>query len=178
MEDVLALADPVLRSHDVVVVEGLVPSSEQVYSSRVNLALAKALDADVLLVGAVPDGDLERMAEAMAMTEGTYRAGEDVRVVGALVNKVPDVSEAAVARVQAALQPPRHPAGRGRSLPRRARAATGARPARRPRAAGAQPWRRPSTGARRDRRSPGGAGAAARSCVRGAWSSSRGTGTR
>jgi phosphate acetyltransferase len=104
MEDVLALADPVLRSHDVVVVEGLVPSSEQVYSSRVNLALAKALDADVLLVGAVPDGDLERMAEAMAMTEGTYRAGEYARVVGALVNKVPDVSEAAVARVRAALR--------------------------------------------------------------------------
>ena len=83
MEDVVALADPVAGRADVVVVEGLVPSSEQIYAGRVNLALAKALDADVLLVGApCRDGDLERIAEAMAMRRRTYRAGEDVRVVG------------------------------------------------------------------------------------------------
>ena len=103
MEDVLALGDPVLRRHDVVVVEGLVPSSEQVYSGRVNLALAKALDADVLLVGAAPDGDAERMAETMAMTEGTYRAGEYARVVGAVVNRLPDAGPEQVARHRAAL---------------------------------------------------------------------------
>lgn len=34
MEEVVALAEPVLAAHDVVVVEGLVPSSDLVYSSR------------------------------------------------------------------------------------------------------------------------------------------------
>jgi phosphate acetyltransferase len=52
MEEVVGLGEQVRVDHDVVVVEGLVPSSALVYSGQVNLALAKALDADVLLVGA------------------------------------------------------------------------------------------------------------------------------
>ena len=43
------------RRHDVVILEGLVPATGLVYASRVNLALAKAFDADVLLVGAAGD---------------------------------------------------------------------------------------------------------------------------
>ena len=88
MEDVLALGDPVLTGHDVVVVEGLVPSSDQTYSVRVNLAMAKALDADVILVGAASEEGPEHVAETMAGTEGSYRAGESARVVGAVVNRL------------------------------------------------------------------------------------------
>jgi len=93
MEEVVAAAEDVFATHDVVVVEGLVPSAEQVYSGRVNQALATALDADVLLVGSagpdVDDAAVERIAEDMAVTAGTYRAGEGVRVVGAVVNRWP-----------------------------------------------------------------------------------------
>lgn len=92
MEEVVALAEPVLAAHDVVVVEGLVPSSDLVYSSRVNLALAKAIDADVVLVGAPTDDDPDRLAETMAIAGRGYRAGELDRVVGAVVNRFRDVS--------------------------------------------------------------------------------------
>ncbi|WP_432573571.1 phosphate acetyltransferase [Kineococcus sp. SYSU DK005] len=108
MEEVVAAAEGVLAAHDVVVVEGLAPSADQVFSGRVNTALATALDADVLLVGSAgPDGTdpgaPERIAEDMAVTAGTYRAGEALRVVGGVVSRwpVPEDPGVAVARVAA-----------------------------------------------------------------------------
>jgi len=104
MEDVLAIGEPVLTGHDVVVVEGLVPSSDQTYSSRVNLAMAKALDADVVLVGVATEEWPDRVAEAMATSESTYRAGEYARVVGAVVNRLADGTDKELAIYRAALE--------------------------------------------------------------------------
>ncbi|MFD0484589.1 phosphate acetyltransferase [Kineococcus sp. GCM10028916] len=108
MEEVVAAAEKVLAAHDVVVVEGLAPSADQVFSGRVNQALATALDADVLLVGSAgPDGTdpgaPERIAEDMAVTAGTYRTGEALRVIGGVVSRwpVPEDPETAVARISA-----------------------------------------------------------------------------
>jgi phosphate acetyltransferase len=104
MEEVVAAAEPVLAEHDVVVIEGLVPGSGLVYSGRANVALAKALDADVLLVGAPwePD-DLEHLAETMGITARTFRSGERNRVVGAVVNRVTDAGPETVQRLAGAL---------------------------------------------------------------------------
>jgi phosphate acetyltransferase len=114
MEDVVAASEPVVRRHEVVVVEGLVPGSGHVYSGRVNLALAKALDADVLLVGAPVDDDPQHLAETMAISARTYRAGEHDRVVGAVGGA-------------------RHPTGRRRAVPAGADLAAAARHRRRTR---------------------------------------------
>lgn len=95
LEDVVAAAEPLVAEHDVVVVEGLVPGSGLVYAGRTNVALAKALDADVLLVGAPESSeDLEHLAETMEITARTYQGGERRRVVGAVVNRVPDLTPA------------------------------------------------------------------------------------
>ena len=103
MEDVVAAGEPVVSSHDVVVVEGLVPGSGLVYSGRANLALAKALDADVLLVGAMTGADIDGLAETMAIAARTYRAGEHDRVVGAVANRLPDVTVPTVQQLRTAL---------------------------------------------------------------------------
>ncbi len=103
MEDVLAAAEPLLHEHDVLIVEGLVPGSGLVYSGRVNLLLAKALDADVLLVGAPADDDVDHLAETMAIAARSYRAGEHDRVVGAVVNRLPEAWPATLERLRSAL---------------------------------------------------------------------------
>ena len=103
LEDVVAAAEPLVGEHDVVVVEGLVPGSGLVYAGRTNVALAKALDADVLLVGA-PDGqDLAHLAETMEITARTYQGGERARVVGAVVNRVPDLTAERTEEIRALL---------------------------------------------------------------------------
>ncbi len=104
MEQVVALTEP-LAGCDVVVVEGLVPSTEHIWSTRVNTALARALDADVLLVAdgstGTPDQDL---AGAVAIAAAPYRSGELLPVAGCVVGRVPDPSPERVAGLAAALQ--------------------------------------------------------------------------
>ncbi|HEX8768298.1 MAG TPA: phosphate acetyltransferase [Jatrophihabitans sp.] len=103
MEQAVAAAEPVVAGHDVVIVEGLVPGRGLVYASRVNVALAKAFDADVLLVGAASDDQVDHLAESMAITAQTYQASEHDRVVGALVNRIPDPDQASVDLLRKAL---------------------------------------------------------------------------
>lgn len=103
MEDVVAAAEPICGAHDVVIVEGLVPGAGLVYSGRVNVALAKALDADVLLVGAASDQPIDHLADSMAIAARTYQDSEHNRVVGAVVNRVPGTSPEVVDRLRQVL---------------------------------------------------------------------------
>ncbi len=104
MEEVVAAAEPIIARHDVVVVEGLVPGAGLAYAVRTNVALAKALDADVLLVGAPSDhGDVTHLAEAMAIAAGTFRVGEHDRVVGAVVNRIAEATPETIASLRDAL---------------------------------------------------------------------------
>lgn len=89
MERVISHTEGVFGCHDVVVIEGLVPTDDQTYSVRVNVALAKALDAEVVLVGSARRHGVDELASIMAGTESTYRVGgETRRVIGAVVTMV------------------------------------------------------------------------------------------
>ncbi|MCO1654500.1 phosphate acetyltransferase [Pseudonocardia humida] len=87
MERVVALAEPQTGS-DVLVVEGLVPSPEHVWSTRVDSVLAGALDADVLLVADGSAADPAALAESVAIAAAPYRSGELRRVVGCVASRV------------------------------------------------------------------------------------------
>ena len=133
MEEVVASAEPIIARHDVVVVEGLVPGSGLAYAGRTNVALAKALDADVLLVGAPSEnGDVAHLAETMAIAAGTFRVGEHDRVVGAVVNRVAEATPDTIARSARRTGGPRAHSGRRGSVSIRTDLAAGARPCLRP----------------------------------------------
>ena len=113
LEQVVARWEPVQAAHDVVVVEGLKPGPTQIYSGRVNGALATAVDAAVVLVGAWPsaggepvedldDAGLERLVEGLAIPGGAYEARARARVVGCVVTRVPP-GDHVRARLEAAL---------------------------------------------------------------------------
>jgi phosphate acetyltransferase len=114
LEKIIAAWHPVDHRSDVVVVEGLSPRPNKLYVSTLNQALARALDADVVLVSSWPEADagsredgadlpahlrpdrtagtagtVERLAETLAVTAGGYWSGEQERVVGCVVNGVP-----------------------------------------------------------------------------------------
>ena len=125
LEKVVAACQPVYDRSDVVIVEGLSPGPTKLYASGLNQALAKALDADVLLVGSWPapdtgsGGDLadraaargldptagtvERLAEALAITASGYWSGEQARVVGCAVNGLPAKDPASATQLGEAL---------------------------------------------------------------------------
>jgi phosphate acetyltransferase len=112
LENIVATLEPVHDRSDVVVVEALTPSPARLYAVEINQVLARALDADVLLVarwsapdagsgedqghGAAKAGEdpiansIESLAETLAITAGGFWSGENARVVGCLVNGVPE----------------------------------------------------------------------------------------
>jgi phosphate acetyltransferase len=83
LEKIVAAWEPVYGGSDVVVIQGLSPAPSRLYASSLNEALARALDADVVLAGYWPaDGDAEVLAEQFAIAASGYVAGEQARVVG------------------------------------------------------------------------------------------------
>ncbi len=125
LEKVVAAWQPVRDRSDVVVVEGLSPGSARLYASGLNQALAKAIDADVLLVASWPAagagsgedradraaepgpgpaaGAVKHLAESLAITASGYWSGEHARVVGCVVNGVPARDPPAAAQLGEAL---------------------------------------------------------------------------
>lgn len=109
LEEVIQRWQSITDDHDIVVAEGLNPGPTQIYSSRLNQAMAKALDAEVVLVGSgsvhhISTTDVvvaddwpqicDHLAERLAISAATYSAGERDRVVGCLVTRVPDEESA------------------------------------------------------------------------------------
>lgn len=82
MEKVLAASEKVLDDHDIVVIEGVLPTREQTYSGRVNHDLAQALDAEVLLVAGVNGMTLPTLISKVGAASAFYQVGEQSRVVG------------------------------------------------------------------------------------------------
>jgi phosphate acetyltransferase len=125
LEKAVAAWQPVHDQYDVVVVEGLSPGPAKLYASGLNQALARALDADVLLATGWPAADAaggksrrertaepgpdpaagtaESLAERLAITASAYSSGEHERVIGCVVNGVPATDTSAPAQLGGAL---------------------------------------------------------------------------
>ena len=104
LENIVAIWQPVQDRSDVVVVEGLSTGPAKLYASGLNQALARALDADVLLLSSWPSADaasgedqagraagpgpdpiaatVENLAETLAIAASGYWSGEHARVIG------------------------------------------------------------------------------------------------
>ena len=91
LEKIVAAWSPIYHTSDVVVVEGLSLEPSKLYATGFNQALARALDADVLLVGSWPrqPHGLEDLAEQFAIAAAGYNSAENVRVVGCVVHGMP-----------------------------------------------------------------------------------------
>ena len=129
LEKAVAAWQPVHHHYDVVVVEGLSPGPGTLYASGLNQSLASSLDADVLLAAGWPAADpagggpggeprgertaqpgpesaagtAESLAERLAITAGGYSSGEHARVIGCVVNGVPEKDPSPAEQLGAAL---------------------------------------------------------------------------
>jgi len=102
LEKIAGAWEPIYVRYDVVVVQGLSSGPSRLYASAFNQALARSLDADVLLVDSWPAGDdgrpgrlgdvparLAALAERLAVAASGYASGEQARVVGCVVHGMP-----------------------------------------------------------------------------------------
>jgi phosphate acetyltransferase len=104
LEKIVAAWEPVYAGSDVVVVEGLSPGPAAMYTSSLNQALARALDADVVLADSWPaDADLDGLAEQLAIAASGYVSGEPPRVAGCVVHGLPGADPGKAVGLKAAL---------------------------------------------------------------------------
>jgi phosphate acetyltransferase len=104
LEKIVAAWEPIYDRSDVVVVEGLRASPSRLYATSMNEALARALDADVVLADTWPsDADVDGVAEQLAIAASGYVSGEQARVVGCVVHGLPGADAAAAAELRTTL---------------------------------------------------------------------------
>ncbi|MDQ6999440.1 MAG: phosphate acetyltransferase [Mariprofundus sp.] len=84
MEEVIALYQQSMQHADVVIVEGLVADGHAGYATRLNAAVARALDAEVLLVGK-PESNLEEYIDIAARA---FADDNGTALIGIILNKV------------------------------------------------------------------------------------------
>ncbi|NWF36256.1 phosphate acetyltransferase [Mariprofundus sp. KV] len=99
MEEVIALYQQSSRHTDVVIVEGLVADGHAGYATRLNAAIARALDAEVILVGK-PEPDLD---EYIDITANAFSDANGSALAGIIINRVgaPDDLEAQLLQADA-----------------------------------------------------------------------------
>jgi len=99
MEEVVDLYRQSSRHTDVVIVEGLVADGHAGYATRLNAAVARALDAEVILVGK-PEPDLD---EYIDITANAFSGANGTALMGIIINQLgaPDDQGAQVLQADA-----------------------------------------------------------------------------
>ncbi len=86
LEDAVALHATVSRDCDVVLIEGLVPDRSEPYTAKLNAEMAKALNAEVLLVTSGRNRTVSQVQAELKLQIGIY-GGAHASLLGCLINK-------------------------------------------------------------------------------------------
>lgn len=88
LEKVVSQFQQVAADKDVVIVEGMVPTRQASYAARVNVHLARSLDAEIILVAAPEQESLTELADRIEIQAQMFGGPHDPKVLGVIINKV------------------------------------------------------------------------------------------
>ncbi|MDJ0757329.1 MAG: phosphate acetyltransferase [Ardenticatenaceae bacterium] len=88
MEEIVALVHGTAGESEITVVEGLIPTTQQPYADELNAAMAKALDAEVILVGRLGTRSVSELDEGLETAARLYGGLDDPKIIGAIINKI------------------------------------------------------------------------------------------
>ncbi|MDG5500431.1 phosphate acetyltransferase [Marinobacter sp. BGYM27] len=88
MEDLIGHYEQAAKDVDVVIVEGLVPDRSEAYTARLNVEIARNLNAEVILVSAPGKRNPEELNEWLDFSARLFAAPKDPDVIGVILNKV------------------------------------------------------------------------------------------
>ncbi len=88
MEDVVGHYQQVAKTVDVVIIEGLVPNGNENYIARLNINVARNLNADVILVCSPQGLTVSAIDEQLDFYARLFSGPTDLDVIGVILNKV------------------------------------------------------------------------------------------
>lgn len=83
------------KAHDVVIIQGLIPTTRQPYTGRINRDVARALSAEIVLVAAQDNDSFEEFEDRIEMSAETFGGIKNPKLIGCIINKInsPDKDE-------------------------------------------------------------------------------------
>jgi phosphate acetyltransferase len=95
LEQIVGNFDDFNQGQDVVIIEGLVPTTRQPYAGRINRDVARALSATIVLVAAPDDDSVGAFENRIEVSAETYGGIKNKRIIGCIINKLnaPDKDE-------------------------------------------------------------------------------------
>ena len=93
LEEAVRLHREVARTHDIIIVEGIVPTARDSFASELNAALAQALDAKVIFVSNANIEKPEQTAEKVEAQLRNFGGAASTRNIGVLFMRTRGLSE-------------------------------------------------------------------------------------
>ena len=88
MEEVIAMHRQVRADADVVIVEGLEPDRSEPYTARLNVEMAKTLDAEIILVASPAQRTMAQFKEHVDMAKNVFGGDKNRNLLGCIINKI------------------------------------------------------------------------------------------
>lgn len=90
LEEIVSNYQEVANQYDVVIIEGMSPTTQQDYAQRINTAVARAVNAEVILVSAANSNDLAELADRIEMQAQFFGGSQSENLLGVIINRVPE----------------------------------------------------------------------------------------
>ncbi|MDP2560220.1 phosphate acetyltransferase [Psychrobium sp. 1_MG-2023] len=88
LEEIVERANKALEGNDILVIEGMVPTRKQQYSSRLNNKIATALDAEVVFVTSPGADSAIQQKERIEIACQSFGGTSSERILGCIVNQI------------------------------------------------------------------------------------------
>ncbi|MDX2367026.1 MAG: phosphate acetyltransferase [Colwellia sp.] len=88
LEEIVENFDNFNKDQEVVIIEGLIPTTRQPYAGRINRDVAQALCADIVLVAAPGNDNTEAFENRLEVTAETYGGTKNKHLLGCIINKL------------------------------------------------------------------------------------------
>jgi len=88
LEEIVANFDNFNQDQEVVIIEGLIPTTRQPYAGRINRDVAQALCAEIVLVAAPGSDSTDAFENRLEVTAETYGGIKNKHLLGCIINKL------------------------------------------------------------------------------------------
>lgn len=88
MEEVIRLHRLAAKDADVIIIEGIEPDRSEPFTAKLNVEMAKTLDAEVILVSAPEQRSAAELAEHVDMSSRMFGGRNNPKLLGVVINKV------------------------------------------------------------------------------------------
>lgn len=88
MEQIVGLYNRHAQNQQIMIIEGLVPNRAQPYATRLNQAIAKALDAELILVSSPQSPDVAELDDKIEIMAQAYGGLQSAKILGVILNQL------------------------------------------------------------------------------------------